>query len=140
MPEKSKGDALLQKNTKKIAIKNFSRWRTTLRTKNSKKVVALYIEDATLLPTFSWEFEKKPSDIEDYFKHFLKKNPTVKIIEEKIQPLGTDNYLHSGLYVFKVGPSNDRQIAKARFSFVWGKNNKGEWKIIHQHSSAKPKE
>ena len=40
---------------------------------------------------------------------------------------------------FEVGPVDDRKVVEARFSFVWKKDDQGEWKIVHHHSSAKPK-
>ena len=76
---------------------------------------------------------------EEYFKHFLIKNPRGKIIQEEVQILGTDGYLHSGMYDFEVGPGDDRKVVEARFSFVWKKDDQGEWKIVHHHSSARPK-
>ena len=69
----------------------------------------------------------------------LKKILGVEIIQEEVQTLGTDCYLHSGMYNFEVGPYDDRQVVEARFSFVWKKDDQGEWKIVHHHSSAKPK-
>jgi len=43
------------------------------------------------------------------------------------------------MYDFKVGSGSDRQVVEARFSFVWKKDDNGVWKIVHHHSSAKPK-
>ena len=64
---------------------------------------------------------------------------STEIIQEEVQTLGTDCYLHSGMYNFEVGPGDDRQVVEARFSFVWKKDDQGEWKIVHHHSSVKPK-
>ena len=63
---------------------------------------------------------------------------STEIIQEEVQTLGTDCYLHSGMYNFEVGLGDDRQVVEARFSFVWKKDDQGEWKIVHHHSSAKP--
>ena len=90
------------------------------------------------MPTTSGEFKKGQKSAEEYFKHFLKKNPTGKITKEEIQTLRADCYLHFGMYNFEVGSGDDRQVVKARFSFVWKKDDQGEWKIVHHHSSAKP--
>jgi len=43
------------------------------------------------------------------------------------------------MYNFEVGPVDDRKVVEARFSFVWKKDDQGEWKIVHHHSSARPK-
>jgi len=123
----------------KTAEENFDRWNGALLTKDPAKVAELYAEDSTFLPTVSGEFKKGQPGAEEYFKHFLEKDPTGEIKEEEVQELGPDCYLHSGLYDFEIGPEEERQIVEARFTFVWQKNQAGEWEIAHHHSSVKPK-
>lgn len=139
---------------RKIVQQNFSRWNDALKTRDPKKVTALYAKDATFLPTVSGEFKKGKKGVKEYFEHFLKKNPLGKIVDEKIQILGADCYLHSGLYNFELveegesrnnlgtapWPKGNRKLLEARFSFVWRKNKRGKWEIIHHHSSIRPKE
>ncbi|OQX00467.1 hypothetical protein BWK69_01335 [Candidatus Parcubacteria bacterium A4] len=124
----------------KIAQENFSRWNKSLLTKDPAKVAELYAKGATFLPTVSGEFKNGPSGAKTYFSHFLEKNPSGKIIQEKIQNLGSGCYLHCGMYNFEIGPDDQRQIVEARFTFLWQQDEKGEWKIAHHHSSIKPKE
>lgn len=123
-----------------IAKNNFSRWGEALLTRDPKVVADLYTPEATFLPTVSSEFKKGQSGAESYFHHFLEKNPNGEIVQDEVQVLGQDVYLHSGMYNFEVGPESNRQVVEARFSFVWQKNDQGEWKIIHHHSSVKPRE
>ena len=142
MLKKIKGVTPPQESTEtmqEIASRNFNLWNSALKTGNPKEVAALYITYATFLPTTSGEFKKGQYAAEEYFEYFLIKNPRCKIIQEEVQTLGLDGYLHSGMYNFEVGPVDDRQVVEARFSFIWKKNNQGEWKIIHHHSSARPK-
>jgi len=142
MLKKIKGVTPPQESTEtmqEIASRNFNLWNSALKTGNPKEVAALYITYATFLPTTSGEFKKGQYGAEEYFEDFLIKNPRGKIIQEEVQTLGLDGYLHSGMYNFEVGPVDDRQVVEARFSFIWKKNNQGEWKIIHHHSSARPK-
>jgi uncharacterized protein (TIGR02246 family) len=122
----------------KIAQENFSLWAESLLTKDPKKVAELYSEDCTFLPTVSPEFKKGIAGAEEYFKHFLEKNPEGKIIEEAIQSISEDNYLHSGMYNFEIDKDGSRATVEARFSFVWQKGEDGKWKIIHHHSSVRP--
>ncbi len=129
-----------RKEIKKIADENFSRWNNALLTRNPAEIVKLYAEDATFLPTVSSEFKKGQSGAETYFKHFLGKNPIGKIIQDEIQDLGLDCYLHSGMYNFEIDSDDNKQIVEARFSFVWKWDQQGGWRIIHHHSSIKPKE
>ena len=141
MLEKSESTNPLQKNIEtiqEIASRNFGLWNKALQTENPEEIAALYLIDATFLPTTSDEFKKGQYCAKKYFEHILKKNPTAKIIQEEIQILGTNCYLHSGMYNFEVGLSSDRQVVKARFSFLWKKDDQGKWKIVHHHSSVRP--
>ncbi len=125
---------------KEIAKQNFKLWNDALQTKNARAVAALYAKEATFLPTVSGEFKRGQEGAEAYFQHFLEKNPKGEIVEEEIQSIGENCYLHSGMYNFEVNsPEGGRQIVEARFSFVWQKNEMGEWKILHHHSSVRPK-
>ncbi|MFA6159527.1 MAG: SgcJ/EcaC family oxidoreductase [Parcubacteria group bacterium] len=121
-----------------IAKKNFVLWNEALLTKDPKKVAELYSADNTFLPTLAPEFKHGKEEAEGYFHHFLEKNPEGKIIEETVQQLSSNAYLHSGMYNFEVGPENDRKIVEARFTYAWQKDASGEWKIIHHHSSVRP--
>lgn len=124
----------------KLAKENFNKWNQALQIKNPVKVAELYTDDNSFLPTLSSDFKSGQEGAESYFRHFLEKNPTGEIIDDRIQKLTSDSYLHSGMYNFTVGHKDDRQIVEARFTFVWVKNDSGEWKIIHHHSSLKPQE
>ena len=126
-------------NGQELAQDNFARWNEALQSREAEEVATLYDKTATFLPTMSKEFKKGQEGAEEYFKHFLEKKPEGQIVEDEYQPLGDDSYLHSGLYNFNIGPDDDRQTVEARFSFVWQKDDSGDWKIIHHHSSTLPK-
>jgi uncharacterized protein (TIGR02246 family) len=124
-----------QKTDTKI---NFEQWNNALLSGEPQVVAGLYASDATFLPTVSPDFKKGPGEVAEYFTHFLEKNPSGKIMDEVVQILYTDSYLHSGLYNFEIGSTDNRQTIEARFSFVWKKNETGQWEIIHHHSSTRP--
>ncbi len=121
-----------------LATTNFQRWNDALQTKDPEQVAALYTQDNSFLPTLSPEFKHGQNGAVAYFHHFLEKNPFGAIIEEQVQDLGENAYLHSGMYDFEVGPSDNRSVAHARFSYVWVKEDDGVWRIAHHHSSLKP--
>jgi len=131
---------MAQEIIKKIAEENFKRWNEALKIRDSHKVAELYSNRNTFLPTLSGDFKKGQDGTVEYFKHFLQKNPTGEIIESEVQ-ISEDGktLVHSGMYNFETGEKNEREIIKARFTFVWQKNENNEWKIIHHHSSLKPK-
>jgi uncharacterized protein (TIGR02246 family) len=123
---------------REIARKNFELWVESLLTKDPKKVAEMYSEDNTFLPTVSGEFKHGKEAAEGYFTHYLEKNPADVIVEDAVQPLGENIYLHSGLYNFEIDKDGARTTVEARFTFVWRKESNGKWKIIHHHSSVRP--
>ncbi len=142
MPEK-KDQIPSQEGTErlqKIVQQNFSRWNESFKSGSPQAVAALYAESATFLPTVSGEFKKGQAGAEEYFRHFLKKNPIGRIVEDEVQVISPDCYLHSGMYNFEVGLKDKREIVEARFSFLWKRDEQGQWKIMHHHSSVKPEE
>ena len=128
----------------KLAEKQFNVWNDMLQSKDPEKVASLYSEKNSFLPTFSPDFKKDKNGAMEYFKHFLEKDPNGEIVDEMIQETSVDKngevdgFLHSGFYNFTVGKPDDRQISEARFTFFWKKDENGNWKILHHHSSAKP--
>ncbi len=128
-----------QEQFEKIARENFATWNQALLTKDPAKVAELYTADNTFLPTVSGEFKKGHKGATDYFHHFLEKNPEGKIITEKVTAVSADTYLHSGEYDFEVDTPDKkgRTIVHADFTYVWKKNQAGDWQILHHHSSAK---
>lgn len=146
MPEISKDSAAsptrenaAETQSERIARENFAKWNEALLSKDPQKVIALYSPDNTFLPTMAPEFRQGTEEAEEYFKnHFLPKSPDGTIMEAKVQELGENAYVHSGLYNFTAGPEDKRQIMEARFTYVWQKDETGDWKIIHHHSSVRP--
>ena len=122
-----------------IAKENFKKWNDALQTLDSKNVDALYFDNATFLPTLSKEFKRGQKGADEYFEHFLQKNPFGMVVLEEEQGLGDNCYIHSGMYNFEVGEESNRETVEARFTFVWQKDSDGKWKIIHHHSSLRPK-
>lgn len=115
----------------------FERWNSSLATKDPAKVTENYASDAVILPTVSNKPRTTPSEIEDYFVEFLKKDPQGKIDTRTIR-VGCNLATDVGTYTFDVKGA-DGKISKvpARYSFVYTYHG-GEWKIAHHHSSAMP--
>lgn len=123
-----------------IAEQNFSAWSRALAAGNPGNVAELYAAGATFLPTVSEELKEGQDGAEAYFRHFLEKRPAGEVVDERVQPISPDSYVHSGMYNFAVGPEHDRKVVEARFTFVWQKDGDDEkWRIVHHHSSVKPK-
>lgn len=139
MKKFSSDQSVHQGDMEKIARKNFYSWVESLKTKDPQKVANLYHDELSFLPTVSDEFKKGKGGAEEYFIHFLQKKPKGSLVKDETKVLTCEIYLHSGFYDFEIeGDQGERIIVEARFSFLWILDN-GEWKIIHHHSSEKPK-
>jgi uncharacterized protein (TIGR02246 family) len=111
----------------------FEQWNSALQTGDPKQVVALYAEDAVLLPTVSNQVRHNHEEIEDYFVHFLAKGPQGKIDESNIRIFG-ELAINSGVYTFTF---KDDVTVQARFTYVYRWDGQ-RWSIIEHHSSAMP--
>lgn len=116
----------------------FQQWNNALQTKDKKEVAKLYTEDNVFLPTLSGDFKRGVDGAEDYFEHFLTKDPFGQIVVDDVH--GDENHIiHSGLYDFEINDSSEGRVnVEARFTFIYKKCSNGEYKISHHHSSLKP--
>ncbi|GGA83620.1 hypothetical protein GCM10011369_27050 [Neiella marina] len=111
----------------------FEQWNSALQTGLPSEVVALYCQDAVLLPTISNDVRRSHSEIEDYFELFLARKPVGKIDQCSVRLHG-DIAINSGVYTFSFDNEPDVQ---ARFTFVY-RNTGNRWMIIEHHSSQMP--
>ena len=111
-------------------------WNASLKTGQPEKVVANYAEDAILIPTLSSQIRHTHSEIQDYFEHFLQKEPEGRIEEHNIRIYG-DIAINSGLYTFTVKEDGAPREVRARFTFVYRRFGE-QWLIIEHHSSLLP--
>ena len=58
-----------------LAKQNFKRWNDALLTKNPEEVARLYTPNNSFLPSLSLDFHHGHQGAENYFEHFLAKNP-----------------------------------------------------------------
>ena len=118
-----------------IAAANFALWDAALLTGDPEKVVQLYAENLTLLPTMQTKTIGDRAGARKYFAFFGSFHPTVEILEEFVIPVGAESYVHCGVYRFVVDArKGGREPLDARFSFVWQKRG-ATWEILHHHSS-----
>ncbi|VVN69763.1 SgcJ/EcaC family oxidoreductase [Pseudomonas fluorescens] len=116
----------------------FDRWNTALQSGSVQSVVDYYAPDAILQPTVSNEVRTTPSEIKDYFDHFMALKPIGEINYRDIRQLGNNSAVDSGVYTFTLTEANGKiSKVQARYTFVYEKIG-GQWKIINHHSSAMP--
>ena len=111
----------------------FDLWNDALKTGKPSQVSALYANNAILLPTVSNRVRHNHSEIENYFEHFLAKEPCGVINESNVRIFG-DIAINSGIYTFTF--ANDASVV-ARFTFVYASNGE-RWLINEHHSSMMP--
>ena len=118
----------------------FVRWNEALQDPSAAKVVALYANDATLLPTVENGPYTKANGLKEYFVHFVERKPVATIDESRrFIKIGCNIAYDIGLYSFEVNGANtpDRETIKARYTFIYKWDGK-RWLIAHHHSSAEP--
>ena len=119
--------------SKNEITKLFDEWNSALQTGDPKKVAALYESNAILLPTVSNKVRHNHEEIEDYFVHFLSKEPVGKIDEANVRTFG-QIAINSGIYTFTF---KNGAVVTARFTFVYRWNGE-RWMITEHHSSQMP--
>lgn len=120
---------------KNIANKKLEEWINTLLSKDPEKMIALYHEDAVLLPTIDATVRQGSAKIKAYFETFLAKGPVCELQETIVIPLSENAVSIVGHYGFSFA---DGSTADARLTYIFTEE-KGEWKIKHHHSSLQPK-
>lgn len=113
----------------------FDEWNRALQTGDPKKVVALYADQAILLPTVSNQVRHNHQEIEEYFTHFLAKEPIGKINESNVR-IYEQLAINSGIYTFTF---KDSSIVQARFTFVYRLRDDSRL-IVEHHSSQMPEQ
>ncbi len=112
----------------------FRLWNDSLATQDPWVVTSCYGSGAVLLPTLSNQVRTNPAAIQDYFKHFLARQPQGVIKQCHARKLADGLLINSGIYTFNFG---DGSHSDARFTFVYERQEDG-WKIIEHHSSPMP--
>jgi hypothetical protein len=102
------------------------------------KVVKFYAKDAILLPTLSPKILMNTNHgLDAYFVSFTG-HPHIRCQTDKlITQVYRDIGINTGLYTFTYDENGKTEVVKARFSFIYKKNN-NQWLIINHHSSKLP--
>lgn len=112
----------------------FDRWNESLQTGDPHKVVANYAERSILLPTVSNTPRLTPAEKEDYFHHFLEKQPS-GAIDLRWVDLGCNSAVDAGLYTFTFAKTGDIVHGRYSFTYAW---DGVQWLITSHHSSVLP--
>ena len=112
-------------------------WADHFNNGNLERLLDMYQEEATLLPTFSPNLLSTPKQIEEYFIRTMEHQASVKIdAGTTIKKKFSENmYLMTGFYIFYFDNNRKREF-KSRFTFLIDLST--EKPIQHHHSSQIP--
>ena len=112
-------------------------WLKAVSTGSPDAVMALYGDDAILIPTLAPDMHETAAKRLAYFKLFTaNENLQGKVNELHTRVFG-DIAINSGLYTFTFKKDGREVTVSARFSFVYKKTPHG-WMIVDHHSSMVP--
>jgi len=115
-------------------------WIYCVNSGYAESINALYLSDAVLLPTFDGRVLTTPAERLVYFIKFKTRRGLHASVKEcYITTLGPDSATANGLYTFRfLGEDGTEQSVRARFTFVYARQQEGDWLIVAHHSSVAP--
>lgn len=101
--------------------------------RNVERIVAVYTDDATLLPPPGGEPIMGIRSIRDYYTKGMRGGRVLKVDTENIsyEIVGTGHAIETGRYTlhYKADDAEKETVIKGQMLIVWKKNKNGEWKI-----------
>jgi uncharacterized protein (TIGR02246 family) len=125
---------------KEDAYRAVEQWAAAFNAHDLDKIVAAYAPNALVLGTLSPGLASDASALRAYFKRSVEAKSEVKLGEHSAVVTSPDAVTFAGFYEFSR-PGKDGappKVNPARYTFVMVKQS-GQWKIIHHHSSPRPK-
>ena len=109
-------------------------WAEYFNNGNLERLLDMYHEEATLLPTFSPNLLSTPEQIEEYFVRTIENQASVEIDNGRTmkKKLSENMYLMTGFYIFYLDNDRKREF-KSQFTFLIDLTT--ERPIQHHHSS-----
>ena len=109
-------------------------WADHFNNGNLERLLDMYQEEATLLPTFSPNLLSTPKQIEEYFVRTIDHQASVEIDDSQTikRKLSENMYLMTGFYIIYFNNNRKREF-KSRFTFLIDLST--EKPIQHHHSS-----
>ena len=112
-------------------------WVEYFNNGNLERLLDMYHEEATLLPTFSPNLLSTPEQIEEYFVRTIEHQASVEINHDKTikKRFSEDIYLMTGAYTFCIKTKDN---AKYQSWFTYLIDLSADSPIKHHHSSRVP--
>jgi hypothetical protein len=124
----------------KTAADVLTEWMLAVNQGDLERLLALYHENAVLIPTFSNRLLSNPAKIRDYFVTLGSREELSIALHEKtviIQPLKNEIYGVTGIYCWRFLLEGELLSFEARFSYLLDLALSRP--ILHHHSSQIPR-
>ena len=115
-------------------------WMSRINQGDIEGILALYDENAVLIPTFSNRLLNTPEKIRKYFEILASREELSIALHEKtlvMQPLRDNLYAMCGIYCWRFAVEGELLSFEARFSFLIDPALSRP--IIHHHTSQIPR-
>jgi hypothetical protein len=115
-------------------------WLQAVNNGEIENILALYNENAVLIPTFSNRILNNPVKIRNYFEQLKTRDKLSVSLHEKlvnVQKITENIYTLSGIYCWHFAIDDELLSFEARFSYVIDLSLTSP--IIHHHSSQIPR-
>jgi len=115
-------------------------WMSRINQGDIEGILALYDENAVLIPTFSNRLLNTPEKIRKYFEILASREELSIALHEKtlvVQPLRDNLYSMCGIYCWRFAVEGELLSFEARFSFLVDPTLSRP--IIHHHTSQIPR-
>ena len=104
-----------------------------------KAIMAQYSNDAVMIDAASPDPSTDRKVQSRWAQSFVSMRPAdYKVFDRKIQLLGGDAFISSGIETFTVAAGAARPTVSARFTDVFQRQKDGGWKIVNEHVSVPP--
>jgi len=124
----------------KTAADVLAEWMLAVNQGDLERLLALYHENAVLIPTFSNRLLSNPAKIRDYFATLGSREELSIALHEKtviVQPLKNEIYGVTGIYCWRFLLEGELLSFEARFSYLLDLALSRP--ILHHHSSQIPR-
>ena len=115
-------------------------WMHAINTGDLEALLALYDDQAVLIPTFSNRLLSKPDSIRDYFTKICGREELSIALHEKtlnVQQIAGDIHAMNGIYCWRFAVDDELLSFEARFSYLLDLARAKP--IVHHHSSQIPR-
>ena len=115
-------------------------WMQAINTGDLEALLALYDDQAVLIPTFSNRLLSKPDAIRDYFTKICGREELSIALHEKtlnVQSITGDIHAMNGIYCWRFAVDDELLSFEARFSYMLDMGRSKP--VLHHHSSQIPR-